>query len=399
MIKLDKIRQIVLLLFVYSLPFEYWNPFGISSIFTISKSLGILYFILSTLNIKLFFTIKYVKKPITVLLIIWLLLLFQSIFNYWPGSKMSVYNFSFLQNIALFWLVSNDLIRNKRLLPKLFSTLLFGVLTMGVLISFGIGLDTSIDTELGTYRLSFFGSNPNTIGNLAAISLFLSGHMLLNRKKYFGNATLLVVLFIPVFLNLLIFSGSRGSAIISIASIFLLFLFKKENSFKRVFFVILGIGIVFFLLSKMMESELMANRLTTGLEEGGLGGRMEIWKAAFDIFLDYPFLGKGVTGFEYEMLNRYTLYMDTHNLFIYFMVTIGFIGLCLYIYILLMLTKSAFKYYKFQNDAVLISLLAIYLLLAFKSGDAINSKVLWLLTAFIYGAGQIHQFLTLDKKS
>ena len=396
--KVDNIRQIILLLFIFSLTFEYWDPLGISSFFTITKSIGILYFLFSLLNIRKYFTIKYVKIPIIVLLTIWLLLFLQSVFNYWPSSRVSIYNFTYLQNIALFWLVTNDLVRNSRLMPKLFIFLSAGVFLMAILVSLGIGLDSSIDRELGTYRLSFFGSNPNTIGNFASISLLLSIHMILNRKKYFGKFMWATVFAIPFFFNLLSLSGSRGSVLITVVGIILLFVLRKGNSIKKIFSIIISMGVISFLISKLMETEIMKQRIMNGIDEGGMGGRSYIWKAAIDIFLDYPFLGKGTTGYEYEIINRFGTYIDTHNLFLYFMVTIGFIGFCLYLYFVSLLIKSAFTYYRFQDDAILISLCTIYILLVSKSGGAINSKLLWLFTTIIYGVGKNLQLQIRMKK-
>src|SRR5690606_2365955 len=99
-----------------------------ASFFTITKFTGLIYFGLSLIDFKKNFTIKFALTPVIILFSLWLFMLYQAIFNYWHGTTLSVYNFTFFQNIILFWLISNDLARNVNLLKQIFTALIFGVL-------------------------------------------------------------------------------------------------------------------------------------------------------------------------------------------------------------------------------------------------------------------------------
>src|SRR5690606_16549917 len=107
--------------------------------------------------------------------------------------------------------------------------LILSVFLMGTLVTFGIGLDLEYDIELGSSRLSFFGSNPNQVGNLSAIAFIFAVHMLFSRKNYFNKKTFLLLLFIPSLISLVSLSGSRGSlVVVGLGFVFLIFL-KRGN--------------------------------------------------------------------------------------------------------------------------------------------------------------------------
>lgn len=375
------------MLFVFSLPYEYWDPFGVASFFTVTKFSGLFYFGLSLLDIKNNFRLQAVMRPVLILLSLWLLLLLQGIVNYWHGTTLSVYSFTFLQNIVLFWLISNDLIRNDKLVNKLFLALITGVFLMATLASFGIGLSTETSSELGSSRLRFFGSNPNSVGNLAALALLFTLSIIIDKMKPFEKKGLLLVFTIPSFISVLSLSGSRGALVISFIGIFVLFLFQKISLSRKIIVLFLGSIFVAFTAIKVMESEIMQRRINLTTSEGSLGGREVIWKHALDVFYENPFFGKGNTGYQYEIIQRYGVYMDTHNLFLYFMVTGGIIALLLYVAFLSCLLNASRNHYKYRNNVLLYALLMVYLFSVFKSGGAINSKLYWLIVAIIYGTG------------
>lgn len=385
--KIYKIKIYSLLLFVFSLPFEYWDPFGIASFFTVTKFSGLLYFGLSLSDIADNFKLQTVKQPVMVLFCLWLFLLFQGIINYWHGTSLSVYSFTFLQNIVLFWLISNDLIRNDRLAGKLFISLITGVFLMASLSSFGIGLSNEINGEIGTYRLSFFGSNPNSVGNLAALAMLFAISIIMDKTKPFGNKGFLLIITLPSFISILSLSGSRGALVISFVGVFVLFLFQKIALNRKIMMLLLGSAFVVFTAMKMMQSDIMQRRIYLTTSEGSLGGREIIWKHALDIFYENPFLGLGNTGYQYEIIQRYGMYMDTHNLFLYFMATGGVIALFLYLIFLFNLFRASRNYYNHRDNVILFALLIVYLFSVFKSGGAINSKLYWIIAAIICGMG------------
>lgn len=383
--KFFRLKITFLYLFIFSLPYEYYNPFGISEFFTISKMLGLFYFTFSLLEIKNF-SLSEIKAPILLLISIWLLLLFQSILNF-SGGSTSVYSLSFLQNIGLVLLLANDLKNNPHLIKGIFISLIVGVFMMGTLVSFGIGLGIEENVELGEHRLSFFGSNPNQVGNFAAIAAFIAVHMVLSKDNYFKKRTWLLLFIIPSLVTLISFSGSRG-AIVTIALGFLvLVLFKRGNIRQKLVSIIIGLVGALFMYSRLLESAIIQRRIEDTASVSSFGGRMDIWRNAVEIFYDYPLFGLGVPGFVKEMTFRMGEMFDTHNLFLYFMVTGGIVALCLFLGYVFSLFRKAVLYYKIKGDALLLAFFLIYLFLIFKSGGAINSKIIWILSAIVLGLG------------
>jgi len=283
-LSITKFKETTSLLFLFSLPFEYWDPFGVREFFTITKMLGFLYMGFSLFSFKSSFNIRFVKKPVVILLCLWLLLVFMTIFHNRYGNETTVFHATFLLNIILFWLLTNDLIRNKGLYKKFFASLIAGVLLMSVLIGFGFGLDSRVDEELGSFRVSFFGSNPNSIGNLAAISLFFAFHMFLMRSQYYGKLTLLILLSFPSLLSLSSFSGSRGSLLIVAVGIISLILFQKGSSTKRIVTLMVGVIFLYYGFNILIQSSILLSRLRETVETGTFGGRDEIWVQAWEIF-------------------------------------------------------------------------------------------------------------------
>jgi len=385
------IKIFFLILFVFSIPFEYWDPLGIAHFFTVTKFAGLLYFVFSLFDVKNNFTIKYIKTSVFILLYLWLFLLIQGIVNYWYGTTLSVFNFTFFQNIILFWLISNDLNRNPNIVKKIFLSLVISVFAMATLASLGVGLNTEIDSELGSYRLTFFGSNSNTIGNLASISLLFVLAMVINKRDYYGKKTLLLTLSIPSLISILSLSGSRGALFISFIGVVVLLVFQKVSLNRKLILLLVGSVFIFLAINEIMETEVMQRRISLTTSEGSIGGRDIIWKHALDIFYENPFIGVGNTGYQKEIIQRYGMYLDTHNLFLYFMVTGGIVALSLYMAFLFQLFQVSRIFFKYKNDVLLYAILVVYVFSVFKSGGAINSKLSWLLIAIVSGLGVHHK--------
>lgn len=384
-----KLKLYFLLLFVFTLPFEYWNPFGISDVFTITKMAGLLYFLFSLASISKLRRQGYVYNfsPVRVLVLLWMYVVLRAIFNYHTGSLYGVFEITFIQNIFLFFLIANDLSNDSKLKKKLFLAFITGVFLMGTLSSIGIGIEINLEAVRSESRLSFFGSNPNSVGNLAAVAILLVIAMINEKTDYYGKRTLLLLFTLPSLLTILALSGSRGALLISFAGAMALIFLKKTTSEKKLFYIVFSIAILAFALNEILQTGIMENRIQKTLVEGNLGGRTDIWNIALGIFYENPFFGVGNTGYDFLMGVRYGEIKDTHNMFLYFMVTGGIFALSLYLIFFHSLYKSARNYYKYIKSPLLYALLLIYFVSVFKSGGAINSKLYWVIAATIYGLG------------
>lgn len=394
--KLYNVKIFALSALVLSLPFEYWDPFGFREAFTVTKMVGLLYFVLSIFDIKSNFNVVRTKRLLRVLFILLFYLTIQNIFNYHHSNTRPIVNFTFFQNVILFWLVTNDLIDKPKLFKKLSVSFVIGVFLAAVLVNFDYGVNDG--HELGTVRLYFFGSNPNSIGNLAALALILIFNMILNKKYYYLNKTYLFLLCVPLILSMLIYTGSRGAILISVIGIILIFLLIKTSSYTRLAYLLIGTLIIYVGLLEYFDSKIIIERFLNSAEIETLGGRKLLWESALDIFLNNPLFGVGESGYEYKITRTLGYFMDTHNIILYYMVTGGLIALSLYSIFIFGLFKAAVSFYKRTKQPILCVLFIVYILIVLKSGASYNLKLPWIIAAMIFGSAYPNtKFLYLKK--
>lgn len=376
-----KIKRIFLILFVFSLPFEYWDPFGIASFFTVTKMAGFGYAVLAFLTIKESFD-KEVFKYVRYLLFFWIWLVLLSMFNYIGTNTVSVLNFTLFQNITLYWLIASDLKKGNIQIKTLMLAFVISIVLMNILLTLDIGLGQ--EYVEGISRLTFFGNNPNILGLFAGLAIVFSLYFILNPHKAFGKKGFLLLLALPTYINLLLLSASRGALITTGFSIVLMFLMNKTTPFKRILQVGLLVIAASYFMEKLLESELMYKRMTQFIEEENTAGRVDIWEDVIEIAEKRPLIGFGATGYESEMVKKYGVYKDTHNLFLYILVTTGIVGLTIFLYFLYPHFRLAVQDYK-NGNVFKIVILVFYLTTVIKAGGVINNKLMWFLLALVIG--------------
>lgn len=382
-----KLKVAMLMIFVIALPFENWDPFGISSFFSVTKMAGVLYALFALMSIKHSFDMKISFPAVKIMLLLWFWVGLQSVFNYWVGTKFPIFNITLLQNIILFWLITSDLIKNPKLFKYLYLAFIFGVLLMTSLASTGVGISLEYEYGLaGEARLSFFGANPNVIGNFCSLSLILVAYLIMNNDRYFGKFSLLLLATVPTTLTIIGLSGSRGALGLVLVGLVGLFIVYKTSMMKKIIIMFVGVFALVFAVDKVLESDIMQRRLQKTFEEDDIGGRDRLWGNALEIFYDSPLFGSGSTGFERKSLLMFGEFNDTHNVFLYFLVTGGVIALFIYLLFLHKVFKSAWFVYKNQNETIMLVLLFIYLFAGFKSGGFINDKFMWFTISIVYAS-------------
>lgn len=376
---LFNIKRNSLLLFVFSLPFEYWDPFGIASFFSVTKMAGFVYAGLAFFTIKDSFDLP-IFKHVRILLLLWVLLVLLSMFNYIGTNTASVLNFTLFQNIIFYWLIASDLKKGNIQIKTLMLCFVLSIVLMNILLTLGIGLGQEYEEEVS--RLTFFGNNPNTVGVLVSLTIVFAFYFILNPHKTFGKKGLFLVLALPAFINLLLLSASRGALITTGFSVVLMLLMNKTTPFKRIMQVGLLVIAASYFMQKLVESELIYKRMTQFIEEGNTAGRGEIWENVLDISYNRPVLGYGTTGFENEMKKIYGGNKDAHNLFLYILATTGVVGLSLFLYFLYFHLKKSVHNLR-HGDVLKMVLFIFYFTTVVKAGGAINNKLMWFLLAVI----------------
>lgn len=377
-----RLKRIFLLIFVFSIPFEYWDPIGISSFFSVTKMAGFGYAAVSFLTIRDSFDTR-MFRYVRYLLVFWIWLVILSMYNYIGTNNQSIFNLTLFQNIIFYWLVASDLKKGNIKIKSLMLAFVASVILMNVLLSMGIGIGEEFVEDVS--RITFFGNNPNIVGLLSGLAIVFSLFFMLNPQESYGKKSYLFLLVIPVFVNLLMQSGSRGALITTAFSVGVMFIMNKTVSYKKILQYGLFVIAVTYFMDQLVESQLMYKRITQFIEEGNTAGRGDIWKSVIDISIQRPLIGYGTTGFENEMVSLFGRHKDAHNLFLYILVTTGFLGLSLFMYFLYFHIRTAIRSFR-RDDVMKIVLFIFYMTTVIKAGGVINNKLMWLLLAIIISA-------------
>lgn len=365
---MNKINIGLFFLFSFFLAFGKFDPFGTEGLYfdVITISL-ILSMVLTTDVIK---KIKIFQKQLSILFSIGFILFFVGLFY----GQIS-FNFKYFAAIIIFWLMSYFFKRNPKI--AIYSILAFSISCSFIAILYNLGyLDSQFIVRNG--RLLIFDENPNSISSRMAISFIILTYIIVDNPLNFSKVRFLFVSVLPSIFLFIIATGSRGSFLILILGITLIFIFANiHKGYKFLFGA--GMVIPFIILVNFLKTTNLIERFISSTT--ALGGREEIWSKAIQIFYDYPF-GVGEVGYYTEMIQRFSYNKDPHNLFLYLLITGGFVSLILF----LLFSKKLFliSYYHFKNgNSLLMIIFLFFIFLAAKTGGILSYLVMWYFFAFI----------------
>ena len=164
----------------------------------------------------------------------------------------------------------------------------------------------------------------------------------------------------------LLLTESTGAFIALIGSIFIYYILRDKKDISGLITICSMIGIMSLLF--ILVQNKVANRTPIGEIVSSFNSRYLIWIGAIKMIFKKPITGWGLLGmFEYgsnfvynnepKLYNRIiTFLIHPHNLWLAFLVALGIVGICIYIYIKFNLYKDMIKLYK--NHSELLSLVA-----------------------------------------
>jgi O-antigen ligase len=390
---MKKYQNFLLYSFMFSINFEVFSLFGSSS-FSISKLLGILYF-MSLLpqikNMTRFDGIIYYLSPIFYFFI---LLTIVSIFNINYISSIFFDSTIFI-NIFLFLVLINHSRADNLALEKGLFVFSLGSLTLAILYSVGYGI------EIGaTGRVQIFGDNSNNIGIRMSISILILLLNIIRNRLDFGKWRFLLILCIPIMLKLLTESGSRVAFLsLAFCSILLLFFIKTKKHWHKLLIFGVGIIILISVWGVISQSEVLVSRLTESAEDKDISGRDDIWILLIPLIEENPIFGVGMSGYIYYGRNFFDeSYASPHNVLIEILCLNGIVGLLLYLLFLFRILKNAIVSYQYQNLLLPILLLIPFLGLML-SGQILDSKFAWITLAYCVACGISNKSLMISRSN
>lgn len=382
-----KLKLYLLCAYIFSLPFEYFDPWGIANIFSITKITGLLYALVSLLN--LVSTKKWSNKVMAVsipfyILFIWIT--FLSTINSGQTVYTNWINISWLLCLISLFLISNDVIVLRKYVDYFLISFLISVTLVVVLVNLDIGIQYSAlnsNDSVESGRLYFMGTNPNSAAMWACFASVIALHYLINLRLKLYQKLLLIIMILG-FVEFITLTASRAAfiAFFSVGFFFYIRYIRKIRKSNYLFLIILGLVLFYLSFIFMTDNEFFNTRLESTFYSGDTGSRTKIWQYSFYAFLENP-LGFGETGWEKYLNNDSRGYTSTHNLFFYFLVTGGVLGVFLFLLFLIKVTKQI---YVIRNSKYSTLIISVFLLVIFdfsKNGGAIDQKVDYFFLALI----------------
>jgi O-antigen ligase len=192
-------------------------------------------------------------------------------------------------------------------------------------------------------RYSALGFDPNDMGLVLAISLPMAWHLSL---KCQGIAEkLLYRSYLPLAFFAIMLTGSRGSFVASmVALVYILWTIGHFSKCARlaIFLVLLGGALV---LVDRIPTSSWARISTIGQEltSGSLNSRLHIWESAIEAISQDPLLGIGTGAFKVGIENTYGVPISSHNLFLSIWLTLGIVGLLIFLAMLFIALINIFR--------------------------------------------------------
>ncbi|MDD2637136.1 MAG: O-antigen ligase family protein, partial [Bacteroidales bacterium] len=188
--------------------------------------------------------------------------------------------------------------------------------------------------------------------------------------------------FILPLINMIALTGSRVTFLTLMISLIVFFVLRRTNrSSSRIFVLLIGAIIIYFLIDYLLQFDVLRLRLLTTLQDQNISGRDKIWEIILPELLDNLFIGMGISGYIDYSYRVFSRFVSPHNVFIEVLAYSGLIGLFTYLLFFWKLGIYSFKSYLARGILLpLIFIMAIFFINV--SGQALNVKIFWML--FIY---------------
>jgi O-antigen ligase len=238
---------------------------------------------------------------------------------------------TFVQLLALVWVVWQEATTQERCL------VLMKAYVAGAAVACAVSLARGSDRVIERFSLG----DPNTFGVLAVIAFALAAYIIhLEPRSYWGWASrpFMVVAAVAVVLT-----ASRTATVALAVVCVVLLVDRRTVSIGRL--ALLAVAFVGFLViaGRVVDSAQIERiqGLEAEVSEGTLGGRLPLWRLAWDRFTDRPITGIGANTFRLEAEHALGRGRAPHSTFVGILVELGTGGLVLFLAVLASAAGSA----------------------------------------------------------
>lgn len=232
-------------------------------------------------------------------------------------------------------------------------------------------------------RITAFGFHPNTIARILGMGLLILFGLTFGRSR--SRATVWVWAAFLLIAFSIVRTGSRGG-LLAFAAGFLILSFQGRTLFQKARnfgMVLAGIAVVAAL---SLASDTTRSRFETTMETGSLTRRELIYPAAWQMFLERPFLGWGPVTNTWELGDRLNHpeepRKDTHNMVLYVLTAAGVVGALPFLLGLALWLRAAWQA-RSGPAGILPLALTVFMLVANTSATGLYQKLMWFVLAYV----------------
>jgi len=336
----------------------FFLPFSKASIEVFSSLIIFFYFIKK----GLFFEWRSLNKPILISLFFFSLFMALSLTNsgIYISKSISLLILRWLKNIFLFLAISEIFVDSKKMNKAVFAFLSSAfILVLDGIFQKIVGFDCFwsrplVDVGRGLTGITGTFQHYNSFGSFLGVSMLLSMSLYLKTDLNKSLKWLVTGFFLLAGLCFY-WTFSRGSWVSFFIGILLMLIISRRFKVAILFFAIFLLGLFFVPEAK--------DRFLFIFQTGGDQGRFALWKAAWHMVKENPYLGKGL-GTYMKILPHYAPELGlqyTHNSYLQILAETGIFSLMSFLcFIIILLYQSAKKLFKNSDDSLLLGFFCMF---------------------------------------
>lgn len=376
---LNILNDYCLVLLVFSVTFESWDPFQLVGTVSVTFLTTILYFATWIPLIGTNFQFAPFKKFVIPLLFLILTGFICSVINseYVREIKYA-FHYRTLLLIILMTFIAAHIYCKPRIFPMVLNSYIVSMLLVCLLVSLGEGVTFHND------RLLLFGENPNIMGAKSAFAFLIAISRLIN--KFSINRLIITSAICIPFVGLVATSGSRGAFVSMFLGLAVLLYFRKTsilNKWVLIVFMVFASGMLVIYLLETNPN--LAARFTETVEKGDTG-RNVLWEGAFKAIENNIVIGAGFQGVRPRMYQYSGINLNPHNIFLYIYIATGLPGIIFFLIFLFRLAKLLFTHFKRTGNSLNLVILVIVIFNMSKQGGSIGKILFWFFFAVLIGS-------------
>jgi putative inorganic carbon (HCO3(-)) transporter len=167
----------------------------------------------------------------------------------------------------------------------------------------------------------------------------------------------------------------------------------RKSPLKRLLLILLIAAPLVVAVSPRIRSRLFSifsSSQGTVSDQQSKNTRLEIWRQAWTSMKEHPITGRGLEGARFNIVQPWTniksVWTEAHNIYLQCGVEMGWVGLALFIWIMILVGKTIIESSSSWRPAILASVVALWVAGLTESwmGDKEVAMIFWALVGFIH---------------